>query len=323
LKEIQNLATTTRRTQKLHGSRREMEMEGISQRFWRILYVDSQIDEKQSESILESGVSELSPPCNFIVVSNIFSAMERIQFSPAFDMMMIKEKKSDFELAKFEKVIRNSNILIPIVQILPRESNKMNKSNSKTAKNGINIILYPYTFAVLKSTIIGCIKEKFGQSFDPYSIPSYSKTASIIPVVTQSIIPLEIENDRRKRKKLRSIPLSRSQDILTCDNWIPSSLSADDSSTATVLDLTASPSSFSIATAADSSSFSASSLSSSNLLVNSIDELSLHQRNQLGPIHNDSVAAKKRSETAESSMIMITAEDWMLVANEFLSDDGN
>jgi hypothetical protein len=144
------------------------------QRFWRILYIDDQVEERRSEAILESGVSTLNPACIFTVVSNIFTALERIEVS-SYDMIISKEKLQYFTVEEFQRLLRNSHMDIPLVRLVPRKQKqaflkKVHKMHWKDISS--KVLFEPFSFVELKTMIMNCMREKFGDDFCPISMES-------------------------------------------------------------------------------------------------------------------------------------------------------
>jgi hypothetical protein len=210
----------------------------VHQRFWRILYIDDQVDEKRSELILESGVSELNPKCLFTIVSNTFAGLERIE-TTTYDMILIKEYLPEFPFALFEHVIQNIHLHIPIIRIYNRMRYSLPPPQHQSSSSPL-FLLYPFTFPELQELIIHCMKAKFGHSFHPLPLtlsPYMGPAAIPIPMAMQSnhhtmMYPTNTTNTTNYTQQSPPTNNNKNAAITTATTTIipPSSLSSSSSS---------------------------------------------------------------------------------------------
>lgn len=123
--------------------------------FWHVLYIDD-VDEKNSERILESAVSDFPIPVVFTVVANCFSALERVEMTE-FDLIMIKSDLEHFNAEEFVRVVRNIDIFTRIILMVP-EQKKTPKSLRHS--NLISAILRsPFSFQTLRVALLDSLSH--------------------------------------------------------------------------------------------------------------------------------------------------------------------
>jgi len=154
-------------------------------RYWHVLYIDD-VDEKNSERILESAVADFPVPVVFTVVSSCFVALERVEMTD-FHVIMVNSDLEYFEPAEFIGVIRNIGITSNIILMVPQNKNVPHSLRYSNEISGI--ISSPYSFHTLRFALMNVLPYNFSAVLDSarYSAPPFGSVVNTVtPVAHRS-----------------------------------------------------------------------------------------------------------------------------------------
>lgn len=147
-----------------------------SPRYWRVLYID-EVEERNSEKILESAVADFPIPIVFSVVSSCFYALERVEMTE-FDVIMLKTDISFFDPLEFLRILHKIDALSKIILMAPVQ--KVLSPILRTADGVVNILPAPFSFQALRQVIFETLPTPTTTPF-PSSFSSYNGLAPALP----------------------------------------------------------------------------------------------------------------------------------------------
>ena len=133
----------------------------------RILYVDSEVDERNSSFMLEKATELLPIICVFTVVGNIFLGFESIETSQ-YDMIFIREEVNQFSAFDVLKNLRKFESSIPL--IILKDSSDNSPIASPDSQNLIFSLKFPFNSLelcdMIRQVLWSISKRKHSQSSD-------------------------------------------------------------------------------------------------------------------------------------------------------------
>jgi hypothetical protein len=139
-------------------------------KYIKVLYIDSEIEEKSSCSMLENATSMKTSTCAFTVVGDILRGLECFEASH-FDIIFVRKEMNYFNAIDFIQVVRHLGSAVPVVILhdihSPCEEEIQNELHTHS-------IACPYTPFELCSMIQTVLQAK-----EPEEDPFFSSSDSV------------------------------------------------------------------------------------------------------------------------------------------------